>query len=82
MNIWNRNARRELWDNQIIAVINAETAACPKRQAAFSFPGYKRIAINTESERKKQMRKRYFGIYRIELLPQGEMNKEEQIKKR
>ncbi len=63
------------------AEINAETAACPKRQAAFIF--VKRTNCDHRLQIKgKQMKKHYFGIYRMRLLPAREINKEVQKEKR
>ena len=55
-----------------ITVINAETAACPKRQAAFLFS--KKANWKHSSKRGKTMKKIYFDIHRAILLPSWEAN--------
>ena len=55
-----------------ITVINAETAACPKRQAAFLFS--KKAKWKHSSKRGKTMKKIYFDIHRAILLPSREAN--------
>ena len=55
-----------------ITVINAENAACPKRQAAFLFS--KKANWKHSSKRGKTMKKIYFDIHRAILLPSWEAN--------
>ena len=55
-----------------ITVINAETAACPRRQAAFLFS--KKANWKHSSKRGKTMKKIYFDIHRAILLPSWEAN--------
>ena len=55
-----------------ITVINAENAACPRRQAAFLFS--KKANWKHSSKRGKTMKKIYFDIHRAILLPSWEAN--------
>ena len=90
MDIWDQVPPCAFWNDQINRSINAETAACPNRQAAFFARSNEPCEDRTDdsrcefahirmTERNSQM-KRYFRDYSFtSLLPSGEIKDAEPI---